>query len=365
MLLAEAAQLEQEIMLLQGAFPPNSVGVDSPITNLKSSSIQQSTLSPMPTLCRLLPPVTLNQCQGLQLNDWLNDGVETESSKESEVRDDDSFLSSSGAADSDDQNVRRDLRSKISEHNVAMHRASSLIQSTARRWFEKKTLERMRAAKIEEDMSKLGPHDIHAWRQEQAQGEEAMGADCDMKSWESDTDDSIDLNLVEEAAAVKRMAQQREVLLKEKEKLAAMGISPLEDDTILELNADSVTSGTVGLGPPCYAAGDRIEVWWEDDEEWFAGVVTAAGETGVDVTYDDGEVEVGVELRLLRPVNSPYEQSTVQFEILLEVDLRQFQAFLLLFNFLNIFFDDILGNGCGRAVQRCTDRPYRGHGTWA
>ena len=42
--------------------------------------------------------------------------------------------------------------------------------------------------------------------------------------------------------------------------------------------------------------GDRIEVYWDGEDAWFAGRVTAVGNDGatVDVAYDDGDVEQNV-----------------------------------------------------------------------
>jgi hypothetical protein len=56
-----------------------------------------------------------------------------------------------------------------------------------------------------------------------------------------------------------------------------------------------------------FAVGSRVNVWWEEECEWFAGRVTAAHlstatrkETTCDIIYDDGDSEKGVALALIR-----------------------------------------------------------------
>ena len=52
---------------------------------------------------------------------------------------------------------------------------------------------------------------------------------------------------------------------------------------------------------PAFAVGQRVEANFENEGEWFAGVVEKVTEDGrYDITYDDGDEEFGVEAARVR-----------------------------------------------------------------
>jgi len=62
---------------------------------------------------------------------------------------------------------------------------------------------------------------------------------------------------------------------------------------------------------PKFAVGDRVEVYWKDDEEWFPGAVVDVNfkERLYSITYDDGDEEDGVGESLVRGLVAADEQS--------------------------------------------------------
>ena len=75
-----------------------------------------------------------------------------------------------------------------------------------------------------------------------------------------------------------------------------------------------LTDVTLAVRPGRYAQGDRVEVWWADEDAWFPGVIAAVrgGDGGgvdgnspqavpcVSIAYEDGETEDDVDPSLLR-----------------------------------------------------------------
>ena len=41
------------------------------------------------------------------------------------------------------------------------------------------------------------------------------------------------------------------------------------------------------------ALGDRVELWWDGEQRFYAGVVTRVGGGTCDIRYDDGDVSEG------------------------------------------------------------------------
>ena len=50
-----------------------------------------------------------------------------------------------------------------------------------------------------------------------------------------------------------------------------------------------------------FSAGDRVEVFWQDDDAWYPGKVVAISADGTcDVAYDDGDREAGIDVCNIR-----------------------------------------------------------------
>eukprot|EP00615_Pteridomonas_danica_P018873 CAMPEP_0114402774 /NCGR_PEP_ID=MMETSP0102-20121206/18285_1 /TAXON_ID=38822 ORGANISM="Pteridomonas danica, Strain PT" /NCGR_SAMPLE_ID=MMETSP0102 /ASSEMBLY_ACC=CAM_ASM_000212 /LENGTH=367 /DNA_ID=CAMNT_0001566591 /DNA_START=39 /DNA_END=1138 /DNA_ORIENTATION=- len=49
-----------------------------------------------------------------------------------------------------------------------------------------------------------------------------------------------------------------------------------------------------------FKQGDKVQIWWEDEQAWFTATVRSVGSGGACVLYDDGEEEDDVSLSLLK-----------------------------------------------------------------
>ena len=55
-----------------------------------------------------------------------------------------------------------------------------------------------------------------------------------------------------------------------------------------------------------FKVGDRVKVWWRREGQHYLGVITniSANDRWIDVKYDDGEEEQGIEVGLVYPENA-------------------------------------------------------------
>jgi len=341
MLLAEAAQLEQELLLLRGAVCSEAPASATFGHHASTDNIVDIPSQLITNLVSTVAPTHYPE-SSIGLNDWLNHGKSLSKDHESKSEcssECDSFLSSSGAIDSDDQVDRRKSRvQKLTES-----RAVIKIQLAVRSWMTNKRRDR------QYQILRNGAVNISDLNDSQ------MDDDKSTNSFDSsDQDESIELNLAAEVEEVRKIALQRQHLLRQQKMLNTLKGSRnhLEGNRSNEASSDEADKFPIQFIEPkklrqgankaeelkevsehkiisdmkldmehrnlednfdvtndkkekvndsiLYNIGDQVEVWWEDEEEWFAGVVTNVGAGKLDVRYDDGEVEEGVDARLVR-----------------------------------------------------------------